>query len=61
MKKARALLPRHPESLNRIRDITPHLPRHHECGIFVEEIMNSVTVVIQSAARRYLAKQLIEF
>jgi len=57
MKKARVLLPRDSQRLNRIRDITPHLPRHHECGVFVEEIMNSVTVVIQSAARRYLAKQ----
>ena len=57
MKKARALLPRHPESLNRIRDITPQLPRQYECGIFVEEIVNSVAVVIQSAARQYLAKK----
>ena len=55
MKKARALLPRDSHSLNRIRDITPLLPRHS--GVFVEEIMNSVTVVIQSAARRYLAKK----
>jgi len=57
MKKARILLPRDSRSLNRIRDITPQLPRHHECGVFVEEILNSVTVVIQCAARRYIAKK----
>lgn len=57
MKKARTLLPRDSRRLNRMRDITPQLPRYHECGVFVEEILNSVTVVIQSAARRYLVKQ----
>jgi len=57
MKKARTLLPRDCRSLNRIRDITPQLPGYHECGVFVEEILNSVTVVIQSAARKYLVKQ----
>lgn len=59
MKKARTLLPRNSESFNRVKDITPQLPRHHECGVFVEEILNSVTVVIQCAARRYLVKQKI--
>jgi len=57
MRKAKALLPRNSRSFNRVRDITPQLPRHHECGVFVEEILNSVTVVIQSAVRRYLVKQ----
>jgi hypothetical protein len=56
---ARTLLPRNSGRLNRIREIAPNLPRHHECGIFVEEVLNSVTVVIQSAARRYLARRIL--
>ena len=57
MKKARTLIPRNSQSFNRIKGITPQLPRHHECGVFVEEILNSVTVVIQSTARRYIVRQ----
>eukprot|EP00574_Skeletonema_japonicum_P000669 CAMPEP_0201738838 /NCGR_PEP_ID=MMETSP0593-20130828/45462_1 /ASSEMBLY_ACC=CAM_ASM_000672 /TAXON_ID=267983 /ORGANISM="Skeletonema japonicum, Strain CCMP2506" /LENGTH=823 /DNA_ID=CAMNT_0048233069 /DNA_START=499 /DNA_END=2970 /DNA_ORIENTATION=- len=54
MHKARTLLPRDLKRLNRIRSITPHLPRRHECGVFIQEVMNSVAMVIQSVARRYL-------
>lgn len=57
MKRARALLPRDPRGLNRIRDITPQLPRDHECGEFVELVLNSVTVVIQSSARQFIVRQ----
>ena len=57
LKKARSLLPKDSRRLNRIKDITQHLPRNHECGIFVEEILNSVSVEIQSAARRYLVRR----
>jgi len=57
MKKAKAFLPRDARRLNRIKGITPHLPRYHECGVFVEEILNSVTVLIQSTVRRFLARQ----
>jgi len=57
MKKAKALLPRDSRRLNRIKGITPKLPRYHECGVFVEEILNSVTVLIQSTVRRFLARQ----
>jgi hypothetical protein len=56
---ARTLLPRDSRRLNRIREIAPNLPRHHECGVFVEEVLNSVTVVIQSAARMYLARRIL--
>eukprot|EP00985_Skeletonema_marinoi_P029048 scaffold26568_cov98-Skeletonema_marinoi.AAC.2 len=54
MHKARTLLPRDLKRLNRIRSITPHLPRRYECGVFIQEVMNSVAMVIQSFARRYL-------
>jgi hypothetical protein len=48
-----ALLPKDRQRLNRVREIAPHLPR--ENGVFVEVILNSVAVVIQSEARRRLA------
>jgi hypothetical protein len=48
-----ALLPKDVKKLNRIQDIAPHLPR--ESGVFVEVILNSVAVVIQSSARSYIA------
>ncbi|KAL7488475.1 hypothetical protein ACHAW6_014089 [Cyclotella cf. meneghiniana] len=48
-----ALLPKDKQKLNRIRDIAPHLPRDH--GVFIELILNSVAVNIQSFARRHLA------
>eukprot|EP00986_Skeletonema_menzelii_P013946 scaffold8654_cov148-Skeletonema_menzelii.AAC.1 len=54
MHKARTLLPRDLKRLNRIRTITPHLPRRYECGVFIQEVINSVAIVIQSFARRYL-------
>eukprot|EP00984_Skeletonema_dohrnii_P026635 scaffold15987_cov67-Skeletonema_dohrnii-CCMP3373.AAC.2 len=54
MHKARTLLPRDLKRLNRIRSITPYLPRRYECGVFIQEVMNSVAMVIQSFARRYL-------
>merc|ERR1711957_389082 len=56
--KARVFLPRDPQRLNRIRDSVRHRTEHtdHD-GIFVEEILNSVVVVIQCAARRYIARQ----
>ncbi len=54
MHKARALLPRDLERLNRLRSITPRLPRRYECGVFIQEVMNSVAIVIQTYARRYL-------
>jgi len=57
MNVARIFLPRETTGLKRIRDITPKLPHHHECGVFIEEMLNSVVVVIQSAARRYVARQ----
>ena len=50
-----ALLPKDTQRLNRIREIAPHLPR--ENGVFVEVILNSVVAVIQSAARRYIARK----
>jgi hypothetical protein len=56
---ARTLLPRDSRSLNRMREVAPYLPQHHECGVFVEEILNAVTLVIQCAVRRYLARQMI--
>lgn len=52
-----ALLPKDTRRYNRVREIAPHLPR--ENGAFVEVILNSVAVVIQSSARRYIA--LIEY
>jgi len=57
LKKARSLLPKDSRRLNRIKDITQHLPRNHECGIFVEEILNSVSVKIQSVVRRFLVRR----
>jgi len=57
LQAARVFLPRDPKRLKRVRDITPLLPRQYECGVFVEEILNSVTIVIQAAARRYIARQ----
>ena len=54
MHKAKTLLPRDLKRLNRIRSITPRLPRRYECGVFIQEVMNSVAIVIQSFARRYL-------
>eukprot|EP00804_Cyclotella_cryptica_P006989 CCRYP_007122-RA/>CCRYP_007122-RA protein AED:0.19 eAED:0.19 QI:71/1/1/1/1/0.5/2/46/3063 len=48
-----ALLPKDKQKLNRIRDITPHLPREH--GVFIELILNSVAVNIQSFTRRHHA------
>ncbi|KAL3800005.1 hypothetical protein ACHAWO_004683 [Cyclotella atomus] len=48
-----ALLPKDTHRYNRVREIAPHLPR--ENGVFVEVILNSVAVVIQSSARRYIA------
>jgi hypothetical protein len=56
---ARTLLPKDPRRLSRIREIAPNLPRHHECGVFIEEVLNSVTVVIQRAARRFIAKRIL--
>jgi hypothetical protein len=54
MYKARALLPRDLKRLNRIRSITPHFPRRYECGVFIQEVINSVAIVIQSFVRRYI-------
>jgi hypothetical protein len=54
MHKARTLLPRDLKRLNRIISITPRLPHRYECGVFIQEVMNSVVVVIQSFVRRYL-------
>jgi len=48
-----ALLPKDRQKLNRIRDITPHLPRDQ--GVFIELILNSVAVNIQSFTRQHLA------
>jgi len=56
---ARMLYPRDSWRLNRIREIAPNLPCHHECDVFVEEVLNSVTVVIQSAASMYLARRIL--
>eukprot|EP00956_Cyclotella_meneghiniana_P028015 scaffold64282_cov69-Cyclotella_meneghiniana.AAC.2 len=50
-----ALLPKEPLQLNRVRDIAPNLPRQN--GVFVEVILNSVAVVLQSYVRRYIAKR----
>ena len=57
VKRARALLPRNVTSFDRVRDVTTNLPGRHESGVFVQEILNSVTVVIQSAARGYLVRK----
>ena len=54
MHKARTLLPRDLKRLDRIRSITPLLPRRYECGVFIQEVMNSVAIVMQSFVRRYL-------
>jgi len=54
--KARILLPKDPQGLKRMKFIAHQLPRSHECGIFIETVLNSVAVVIQSFSRRYLAR-----
>ena len=57
VKRARALLPRDITSFDRVRGATTNLPGRRESGVFVQEILNSVTVVIQSAARGYLVRK----
>jgi len=57
VKRARALLPRDVTGFGRVRDVTANLPGRRESGAFVQEILNSVTVVIQSAARGYLVRK----